>query len=638
MAKRYGETGSGIFLQIETLECAGKEHSLVPLDIRLVPREPGCYLMHERSGRVIYVGKAKNLRSRLRAYLQYSDARYTVHFLMRQTHHLSFLVTNSEKEALLLENNLIKQYQPKYNFRLKDDKTYVSLRLDVQHDFPRLTITRHIRKDGARYFGPYVSAQAVRETIRHLQKIFPLRMCSDNNFRNRTRPCLYYQMRQCSAPCVGKISSAEYKQYVEQAILVLEGREKEFENILQKSIRHCVETLDFEKAAQLRDRLMAVRTTLERQQTTKIGGGSDYDVFGYYIHGRFCEIQVLHFRKGTLTGGNAFSYEHCESGIGELFPSFLIQYYTQVATVPPEVLLPPSLLEHFEKMSFSPEALIDALSDIRGKRMTIRYPRRGNKVSQIELAEKNARNRFTEKRQKEQINKDLLEQIRRYFNLEKTPYRIECFDISTIQGNEAVGSMAVFENGNPAKARYRRYLIRSVPEQDDFAMMREVILRRLQRALKENDFPDLLLIDGGKGQLSVACTVLDELNITNIPVIGIAKSRSTEEKQVPERYFLPGRKNPVILPQHSPVVHFFSRVRDEAHRFAITYHRKRRKQDTLRSALLNIPGIGPKRAKTLLKEVGSLKRLKDISVEAIADLPGFNIQVAHAVKKYVKAL
>lgn len=598
-------------------------------DIDTVPTSPGCYLMRDEKGEVIYVGKAKNLRARIRTYLAESDTRYHVKFLLSRLASIHFLVTSNEKEALLLENSLIKEHKPRYNVRLKDDKTYVSLRINVKEDFPRVTVVRQFRKDGARYFGPYSSAQSVRETLRMIQRLFPLRTCADSVLNNRTRPCLYHQMGQCTAPCVGLINRDAYHAIVDQVIMVLEGRSAELEKALQEQIREKAEKLEFEEAAAVRDRLYALRGMLERQRTVHVPGVEDRDVFGAYSEGRFTEMQVLFFRGGKLSGGRAFSLTHRELPLEEMITSFLLQYYGAASNIPPEVLLPVDIEEA--------DALGEVLSEERGAKVTVHWPQRGEKKALVELAARNAKSSFKEKRMTEKANEDLLAQVKEKLQLSRIPNRIECFDISTTQGVKPVGSMVVFEGGTAAKNRYRRFAIRQVEGQDDFAMLREVLLRRYKRAIEEDDLPDFVLIDGGKGQLNVALAALKDLAIEHLDAAGIAKSRALEAgDRSPERFFLPGRSNPVILPQHDPVVRFLARIRDEAHRFAVTYHRKRRTKAAVRSALTSIPGVGEQKARLLLNTFGSVARLREAPVDAIAALPGFSKRQARAIKEHLE--
>ncbi len=617
------------------------------------PAQPGCYLMKDGAGKIIYVGKAKNLRARVRSYFNLTDGRPTVKFLMGRVAAVDYLVVGTEKEALLLENSLIKQHRPKYNVRLKDDKTYLSLRIDPREEFPRLTVVRRTRQDGARYFGPYHDAQAARKTLRQIQRLFPLRPCSDAVLRNRTRPCLYHQMGQCLAPCVGLAGREAYHAVVSEVLLVLEGRSGELERRLLENIRTLAEGLRFEEAAALRDRLRDLGSTFERQRSVVGGPVEDRDVFGAFTEGRYTEVQALFYRGGRLLGGKSHSFEAHDLPLAEVLGSFLLQFYDAAAVIPREVLLPVEIEDA--------GALAEVLAEKRGGRVDVLRPQRGEKTKLVELAAGNAKRAFAEKRLAEKAAGDTLELVRDMLRLPRIPQRIECFDISTMQGDKTVASMAVFEGGRPAKHRYRRYIIGTVAGQDDFASMREALTRRYTRAIAEDDLPDLVLIDGGRGQLGVATAVLKDLGLDDLPHAGIAKSRLGEEGKMdgmdgmddmdgeehppkspfkgglksavrtPERFFLPNRVNPVVPPQSGPVVRMLAALRDEAHRFAITLHRKRRGKATLTSALLGIPGVGPKRAKALLAAVGSVARLRAATAAEIAAVPGFSMKLARVV-------
>jgi len=508
--------------------------------------------------------------------------------------------------------------------RLKDDKTYISLRLDPRDDFPRITVVRRFKKDGARYFGPYHDTKAARQTLRQITRMFTLRTCTDYVMQNRSRPCLYYQMGQCCAPCVDLVTKDEYHEIVEQVLLVLEGRSPELEQRLLKQIEDYATNLEFESAAVVRDRLYMLRRTMERQQAVTLRGQEDRDVFGYYNEGRFTEVQVLFYRSGKMLGGRNFSFERQEMPVEELMSTLILQYYADAPLIPSEVILPCALEEA--------QAMSEVLSDQRGKKVEVLHPQRGDKLALVKLANSNAKHRFSEKRMREKAQADALVEMQKALHLPEPPERIECFDISTIQGTNNVASMAVFTHGEPDKNRYRRYQVKTVEGQDDFASMREVLLRRYQRAIEEDDLPSLVLIDGGKGQLNVAVTALKDLGLDDLPVVSIAKSRSQEEgSRSPERFFLPGRSNPVILNQSGPVVKLAARLRDEAHRFAITYHRKKRGTAARGSKLTEIPGIGPTRAKTLLKHFGSVKRIKEASASELAEAPGISTKRAEEI-------
>ncbi len=607
---------------------ASAEEFIDGFDITTVPTEPGCYIMEDGKGKPIYVGKAKSLRARIRSYINASDSRYSVKFLMRRVSRIQFLVTGNEKEALLLENSLIKQHRPRYNVQLKDDKTYISLRVDTRQDFPRITVVRRYRKDGARYFGPYHSASSVRHTLRQLQHLFPLRTCSDSVMKNRTRPCLYYQMKQCVAPCVDYVSRDEYHELLNQVLLILEGKSDTLEQQLLGEINACAENLEFEKAATLRDRLFDLRRTLERQRTVAVPGAEDRDVFGIYHEGSFAAIQILFYRGGKMLGGRNVFFKRQEMPLDDLLSSFVLQYYSEAPSIPAEVLVP---LE-FE----SADVLGELLSEQRGSKVQVHWPQRGEKTALVELANRNAEQRFHEKQLSEAADKDTLSTMKEALKLPTLPKRIECFDISTIQGTATVASMVVFTDGQPDKARYRRFSMKTVDGQDDFASMREVLLRRYTRAIDEDDLPDFVLIDGGKGQLGMATAVFKDLGIEDLPHAGIAKSRTQEEgDRSPERFFLPGRMNPIVLPQNGPVVQLAARIRNEAHRFAITYHRKKRGKAALKNTLVDIPGVGPRRAQTLLTKLGSVTRVREATPEEIAALPGFSDELAQTIHAFL---
>ena len=597
-------------------------------DLGRVPRDPGCYIMQDKREKVIYVGKAKDLRARLRSYLNASDTRYSVKFLMRRVQTIDFLVTTNEKEALLLENSLIKQYKPRYNVQLKDDKNYISLRLDPKGVYPRITVVRKHKRDGARYFGPYHSSKAVRLTLKQIQRIFPLRTCSDHVLHNRNRPCLYYQMKQCCAPCVDLVTKENYEALVQQVIYVLDGRTQELEQVMLQQIDAHATALEFEQAAVLRDRLFALRSMMERQRTVEVAGSLDRDVFGIFGEGRFTAIQILFYRGGKMLGGRSYFYERTEVPREELLSSFLLQYYSTAPVVPGEVLIP-FALEEVDIMG-------EVLAEQREARVQVLCPQRGEKLALVDLANRNAERSFQEKRLKEKANVDVLEQMQQALQLPRLPHRIECFDISTMQGDKTVASMVVFEGGEAAKKRYRKYSMKTVDGQDDFASMREVLMRRYTRAIAEDDLPDFVLIDGGKGQLNVASAVFKDLGIEDLPRAGIAKARTKEEGRTAERFFVPGRMNPILLKQNGAVVKLMAQIRDEAHRFAITYHRKLRNKSTLSTTLTDIPGVGPKRARALLKTLGSIARIKESDVAAITGVPGFNEQLARAVVSHLQ--
>ena len=594
------------------------------LDAGAAPVLPGCYLMRDAENRILYIGKAKSLRARIRNYINATDSRYSVKFLMRRVASIEYFTVGSEKEALLLENTLIKTHKPRYNVRLRDDKTFISIRLNPAEPYPRLTVVRRRREDGARYFGPYHDTRAARKTIRQLQRLVPLRVCSDHVLENRARPCIYYQMKQCHAPCVGFISRESYGELVSQALLILEGRSDELENRLREEMLYHADAMRFEQAALVRDRLADLKTTVEPQRAVMTGRTHDRDVFGYYQEGRFIQIQVLYYRNHAMVGGKTFGFDHVEAPVDELIGSFLLQYYDSVPAIPQEILLPLDLEDG--------PALAEVLGEKRGSTVHVRVPRRGALAGLVQLAASNAQRAFTERKGHERALEETLEAVRKTLHLGAVPHRIECFDVSTIQGDSTVAAMVVFEQGQSAKQRYRRYSIKRFDGQDDFAAMREALERRYARALREQDLPDLVLIDGGKGHLNVAKTVLNGLDLGALACASIAKSRGGTGETSFERFFIPGRSNPIVPPQNGPVVKLLASIRDEAHRFAITYHRKKRSAARLSTELLAIPGIGKSRARLLLTTFGSVARVRQATVEQLAAIPSISATLALKIK------
>jgi excinuclease ABC subunit C len=601
-----------------------------------VPAEPGVYLLRDKTGKVLYVGKAKSLRPRVRAYFREGgDGRFQVRFLMRKVRDFDTLVTSSEKEALILENNLIKQYHPRYNIRLKDDKSYLSAKI-TNHQWPRIMVTRRIVKDGGRYFGPFGSADGLRETIDVIRKVFPLRTCSDAVFRNRTRPCLEYQIKRCMGPCCLTVDREEYERHLRAAQMLLEGKDLELLRELRDQMKAHAERLEFEQAARIRDRVRAIEKTVERQ-TVLHHWGIDQDVFGLYREGGFIEAIVLMVRGGKLTSTQSWSFQDLEFADQDVLADLLTQYYSGARNIPDEIILPVELEDA--------DVRAELLSERRGRKVELLVPQRGEKVRLLEMAMENARQSFASRRDNEQTRERMLESLRAKLHLRNTPKRIECYDISNLQGTMVVGSQVTFDEGEPRKDLYRRYRIKGFEGQDDFASMYEVLKRRLERAVREQEFPDLWVIDGGKGQLNVACAVLKEFNLQEqIDVVSLAKQhvlgdrRATEVTKSEERVFLPNRKDPIVLPKNSTALFLLVRIRDEAHRFAITYNRELRRRARLRSALDDIEGIGPVRRRALLSHFGSLKRIREATLDEIAAVKGMNQQLAGEVRRHLDAM
>ena len=595
----------------------------------ILPARPGVYLLKDKHSKVIYVGKARSLRSRVRTYFRGGDERSQVAFLMQRVTDFDSLVTATEKEALILENNLIKQYKPRYNIRLKDDKSYVSVKVTVQDPWPRVLVTRKIVKDGSKYFGPYHSAYSVRDTLDTLRKTIPLRTCNDAVFKNRSRPCLEYQIKRCLGPCVLPVDRGEYEVHLREAMLLLSGKQVELIGQLRRQMAAAAEAERYEEAAILRDRLRAIEKTQERQQAVSHWGG-DQDIFGFYREGGFIEAQVLFVRQGKLTGNQSYQLEDIELPDDEVAAALLTQFYQGERYIPDEVLVPIEL----EDLSVR----ADYLSDRKGRRVEIFRPQRGDRVRLLEMARENAEQGFRERRDGERQYERISDELRRKLHLRNAPKRIECFDISTFQGGMAVGSMVSFDEGQPDKSGYRRFRIKTVAGQDDFGMMFEVLRRRFGRAKRDGQYPDLLIVDGGKGQLNVALAVLQELDIDQVDAVGLAKMRVTRDAQASEiersdeRVFLPGRVNPVVLRRNSNALFLLQRLRDEAHRFAITYHRKLRGRERLRSVLDSIPGVGAERRRRLLRAFGSVKRMRDATVEELARVPGISPALATSIR------
>jgi len=596
-----------------------------------LPARPGVYLMRDKGGKVIYVGKANDLRSRVRAYFNSSDERCQVEFLVRRVEDVETLVTSNAKEALILENNLIKQYKPRYNIRLKDDKSYLSIKVTTQHPWPRIFATRKIVKDGNRYFGPFSSAVAARETIDIIEKHFLLRNCTDHNFRNRSRPCLQYQIKRCWAPCVLPVSQEEYREQVRQAMLFIEGRQQELIAELKKKMQERAEALEYEAAAKIRDQIQAVEKTLEKQRMVS-HWGADQDIFGLYREGGFIEVQVLLVRQGKLTGNQSYSLEDLEFPDEEIMAGLLTQFYQGHRFIPDEILLPMTLEDR--------EAREEYLGDRKGKKVNILVPQRGDKRQLVEMAAENARQSFFERHDQEKAREKMLQELQSQLRLKTYPHHIECYDISTIHGAHAVGSMVTFINGEPDKTRYRHYRIRSIDPSsggDDFGMMLEVLKRRFSRGKEEADLPDLVVVDGGKGQLAMALAAMREVGVSGVDAVGLAKmrvqaaARSATIERLEERVFLPRQSNPIILKRNSNALFLLQRVRDEAHRFAITYHKKLRTKQTLYSALDRIPGVGGVRKRALLRAFGSIKRIEEATLEDLLKVPSMNEKIAQDI-------
>lgn len=549
------------------------------------PNLPGVYFMKGNGEKIIYIGKAKNLRSRVNQYFRKeNDKRYQIEFLMKRVMDIDFIITHNEKEAVLLENSLIKKHKPRYNIFLKDDKTYVSLKLAVNHPYPNLSVTRKIKKDGALYFGPYASAHALRETVDFIYRNFRLRTCSDHEINNRSRPCLEYQINRCTAPCVGLVSKDDYADQVDQVRLFLTGKSDELHQKIEQKMSVAALALQFESAASLRDLLHHIETTLEKQQAVK-HFGIHQDFISMVHDEKKALIFLMSIRDGTLIDSRYYPVDTLETE-GILLEQFISQYY-----LAKDVFIPDEILTSRPLPGMTP--LIQLLSEKREKKVVIRPPLKGEKKDLIELAKKNAASQFARIIHHEYQTKDALKRLQDALGLPKAPARIECYDISNISGKMATGSRVVFTDGLPDKKEYRQYKIHLTSEPNDYAMMKEVLGRRfhsLNPPLKirggergSYELPDLIVIDGGKGQLNVALEVLIEMGFSQIPVIALAKGKGAGsrakglwEGKKEEEIYIPHRKNPLNLKRGSPELQLLQRLRDEAHRFALKYHRKLR--------------------------------------------------------------
>lgn len=569
----------------------------MPLSIEMIkalPREPGVYYMLNATGQIIYVGKALNLRSRVRAYLG-QDQRPYVKYIASETERLECVVTANEKEALLLENRYIKLHRPRYNIELKDDKTYVSLKLTTQHAWPALYITRKTVSDGSTYFGPYASALTTRQTLAAIGRIFPFRRCKDSEFANRSRPCIYHQIGLCLGPCAGKVTGQDYAQMIRDLIRFLNGQNQELASELEARMRLEAERQNYERAAKLRDQIQAIATTLIPQTVTAMSGLTA-DVFGTYRQQERLSVAVLRYAGGNLIDSHGFSLTADASA--EILTQVIVQFYLDRNRIPPSILV--------EQLPADSAALSAALSELKGSKVVLKVPRRGDGLSWLKLAQANARER--------EVDEPVLSELARAFKLPRLPQRMECYDISTIQGRYAVGSRVVFVGGQPDKTLYRRYRIQAVAGQDDFAMLSEVLKRRFEH---DPSRPDLIVMDGGKGQLGAGLRLLKELNLSEIPMIGMAKERGAKI----DRFFLPGRKDAIELKPRSAALRTMQNLRDETHRFAITYHRQLRSKAGQTSWLNQIPGIGPKKAAAILKHTAGLTPKQELSYALLEGCP-----------------
>ncbi len=611
--------------------------------LKTLPTKPGVYLHKNAQDKVIYVGKAVNLRSRVRSYFHKSaQENAKTRRLVGEIADIEFIVADSELEALLLENTLIKKYQPRYNVRLKDDKRYPYIKVHWQDPFPKVTTTRRLLNDGARYYGPYTAAWAAYQTLDLIRKIFPYLTCNRVITGNDPRACLYYHIGRCAAPCIGVVNQEQYRAIIQELCDFLGGNTEPVVSELRQQMDAAAEALDFEKAAALRDQIKAIDQIVEKQKVVN-SASVDEDVIAFARADDDTCVQVFFIRGGKLVGRDYFVLEStADEESGEIMASFMKQFYDRSSTIPPRILLPQDIDEMM--------IIRDWLKSKRGADVALKVPRRGKQKELLQMASDNATETLNHLRAQwasdESKQTEALTELQQALDLPEAPVRIECYDISTLQGTNTVGSMVVFAKGAPRKSDYRRFKIKSVQGQDDFASMQEMLRRRFAR-MKDGGYdapeqvgkrkpqtagesswaiiPSLVIIDGGKGQLNAALAVLDEFELRDaIPIVGLAKRE--------EELFLPGQPVPVLLPRKSQGLFLVQRIRDEAHRFGVTYHRNLRGKSAIRSSLDDVEGIGPKRRRALLAKFGSIEAIRQASIEELAAVPGMNRRAAEELK------
>lgn len=610
--------------------------------LRTLPARAGVYLFKDGQGRLLYVGKAESLRDRVRSYF-HDEAQLTpkIQRVVEQAEQLEYILTDSPVQALIWENDLVRKEQPRYNTKLRDDKHYPYIRINVQDPWPVVRVTRRMVRDGARYFGPFPHATSVRQTLDTLSRLFPHILCNRTITGNDPRACLYLHIKRCPAPCIGLIDNAGYRRIIDEMIRFLEGKNRRVMEELRREMEEAAERLEFERAADLRDRLRAAERVIEQE---KLGYTtlSDQDILGLARDDAHACLQVFYIRGGQLARRDPYFMVNTEGESDRaILTAFVKQFYGQASEIPEEIVLP----EEIDEL----EAIRAWLKQLRGRAVRLVAPQRGEKRRVVELASRNAAEALermkTEWLADQQKTSEALWEIQEYLQLSSAPRRIECYDISNIQGTSSVASMVVFEDGRPKRSEYRRFQIKTVVGANDFASHQEVLRRRFRRALvargvREDDeglsrrdaarleawgqIPDLVIIDGGKGQLNAALEVMAELELTEIPVVGLAKEN--------EEIFVKGRSQPILLPRGSQGLYLVQRIRDEAHRFAITYHRNLRGKRSIKSALDDIPGIGPSRKRALLRRFGSIKGIREAPIEEIAAVPGMTRASAEAVK------
>ncbi|WP_127135986.1 excinuclease ABC subunit UvrC [Veillonella sp. 3913] len=585
-----------------------------------LPITPGVYLWRDKYQRIIYVGKAINLRNRVRSYVQQDVNRSVkVTAMMRRAWDVETIQTKTEMEALILEATLIKEHHPKYNIMLRDDKTYPYVKITVQEDFPRLFMTRRLERDGAKYFGPFTDVTAVHHVLRILRSYYPLRTCKSMKVE---RPCLQYHMHYCEGPCMNYVTVESYRRYIDDIVALFEGKQVQIIQEITSKMEQASEDLEFELAAKYRDDLLSIQKVQEKQRMVTQRG--DMDVLGMAIDGPMACIQLFFIRSGRLLGRENYFVQHEGDSPDLVMTEFIKQYYGGSTFIPKELLLP---MDSVDRELFS-----EWFSSMKGQQVDVSVPQRGYKKDLIKMAEENAQNFLAERRRQWQYTIDksggAVKKLAEVLDLPRLPERMECYDISHMQGAETVASMVVFEGGKPAKREYRRFKLKTVQgKPDDFASMAEIMERRYGNE-KDWPMPDLIIIDGGKGQLNAALPVIRAMGVTDVPVISLAKRI--------EEVFIEGESESIILEHHTPELQLLQQIRDEAHRFAITYHRRLRGKRNLESVLDHIEGIGPKRRKALYKHFGNLDAMRVAELEELKSVEGMNKKAALAVYEFFR--
>ncbi|WP_338824649.1 UvrABC system protein C [Moorella humiferrea] len=585
-----------------------------------LPDHPGVYIMRDAQGEIIYVGKAASLKKRVRSYFRGQHPPRT-QVMVEKIADIEYILTDNEVEALILECNLIKEHRPRYNVSLKDDKSYPYIKITLQEQFPRLQITRSLVRDGSRYFGPYTNVGALRETLKILRSLFPVRTCRETPLQFRSRPCLNAHINRCLAPCSGRVNQEVYRQAVDNIILFLEGKHTALIKELKEQMTAAAERLEFEKAARLRDQLRAVEEVCARQKITAAGGDEDADAVAFAREGEAALGLIFFSRNGKVIGRDHFFLTGTEGlSRGEVMAALLKEYYSRGVEIPPQILL-------FDEPEDA-ETIASWLGRLRGGRVELKVPKRGNKLKLLQLVHENAvsllKEHLLERRRQEEGGRGALMELQEHLNLPRLPRRMEAYDISNFQGSNPVGAMAVFLDGRPLPAAYRRFQIKTVKAPNDFASLQEVLTRRFRRAAEGDarfaELPDFVLIDGGLGQLHAAREVMAAQGVGDIPTFALAKEE--------ELLFREGSPEPIRLPRDGRALKLLQHLRDEVHRFAITYHRQKREKSAYRSVLDDIPGVGPKRKRALLRHFGSVERISRATLEELLEVEGMNRAVA----------